>query len=112
MNINDKIYAITEVNHLFTRKKFTMTDELGNTWHRYDKHNITFKLDTHTIVGKISTTIEGTAPEEQSFEDYYYTDLGYIVYESEIDCSVYQHWFSDKNIAQKVLEEKRQQQRV
>lgn len=78
-----------------------MTDSKGNVWHRYDKAAITYEIYCHTIVGKITTIVEGNVPEEYTAENEnaYYTSLGNLVYESEIDCFGSLNWFTSQEAA-------------
>jgi ACT domain-containing protein len=110
MNIGDNIYHIKTVSNAFSKQKIRMVDENGVEWYRYDKNNWTFELETHTIIGKICVSIEGTIDENDVIENSYYTDKSMTIYQSDIDSTEFSpYWFSDEDIAQKKLIELREQ---
>jgi hypothetical protein len=110
MNIGDNIHHIKTISNAFIKQKIKMVDAEGIEWYRYDKPIWEFELETHTIIGKISVTIEGTIDENDMVENSYYTDKGMNFYESEIDDTKFSpYWITDEAIAQKILAEQREQ---
>ena len=104
MNIGDNIYYIKTISNTFSRQKIKMIDADGIEWCRYDKPIVEVSMETHTIVGKISATIEGTIDENDMVENRYYTDKGMNFYESEIDDTIYSpYWITDETATQKIL---------
>jgi ACT domain-containing protein len=109
MNIGDNIYHIKTISNAFSKQKIMMVDAEGIEWYRYDKHNWTFELETHIIIGKISVSIEGTIDENDMVENSYYTDKSMTLYQSDIDSTKFSpYWFSNEDTAQKKLIELRE----
>jgi hypothetical protein len=108
MNIGDKIYHIQTTSNVFSRKKITMIDDKGIQWYRYDKDIQEFELETHTIIGKISVTVEGIVDENVMTENEYHTDKIMTVYEADFVTEHSPYWFSDEAAAQKKLTELRE----
>ena len=107
MNIGDTLYYIRDTSNFMSRQKLSMTDDSGNTWYRYDTPIRSFDLETHTVVGKISVTVEGDIDENEMIENSYHTDSGMNVYQSEIDCFSHPYWFTDEQTALNILAAKR-----
>lgn len=64
LQIKDEIYVVDRQINVVSRKRFTMVDENGVEWHRYDKSKISYSIAKAQLLGKASRVISGQFPEE------------------------------------------------
>jgi hypothetical protein len=72
INVGDVIYTVEEVYNWASgkQKRFTMIDDEGNEWHRYDKPSVEYYVVTWLVKGKITNKFEGDLPDKEEISDY------------------------------------------
>lgn len=59
LNIGDYFYHVYERNNAFSRKKISMIDDQGYTWHRYDREIKEQIVECYTYVGRTDVVVTG-----------------------------------------------------
>jgi hypothetical protein len=59
VKVGDTLYRTQRINHFFSQKKLRMVDANGIEWYRYDKDRFEYIIETLTVVGKVTPTVEG-----------------------------------------------------
>jgi len=119
LRIKDEIYVVDRQINVMTRKRFTMVDENGVEWQRYDKPKISYEIVKAQLLGKVKRNVEGQIPKQyQEFLDmcrwYFKDDAGkeYTVYDYEADVSeqlaVFPKYFYTEQEARQFVKSKEQ----
>lgn len=73
VNVGDKFYRVTEKNLAFNRKKIYREID-GQDWFRYETPLREYSISTYTILGILTSNIQGEWPEDEpwALETEYY----------------------------------------